>query len=67
MPRAEQPRACAACRRTPGEAEIHFGLTELRVLARDADIAGHREFAAAAEREAVDGGDHRHRQRSITA
>ena len=36
-----------------------FGLAELRVLHRDPDGAGHRRLAAAAERKAIDGRDHR--------
>src|SRR6267142_1708609 len=38
--------------------ELHFRLAELRGLGRDADRAGHRRLAAAAQREAVHGGDH---------
>ena len=41
------------------ESELHLGLTELRGLRRDANVARHRELAAAAEREAIHGGDHR--------
>src|SRR5206468_11680921 len=46
-------RAAVAGRDT----ELYFGLPELRVLARDADVARHRQLAAAAEGEPVDRGD----------
>ena len=39
--------------------ECDFGLAELRGLHRDPDGAGHRRLAAAAERKAIDGRDHR--------
>src|SRR5262249_15281668 len=40
-------------------AEFDLGLTELRDITRDADVAGHRKLASAAEREPVHGRDHR--------
>ncbi len=44
----------------PGQkAEIDLRLTELGGVGGDPNRARHREFAAAAEREPVDGGDHR--------
>ena len=36
------------------QSEVDLRLAELRVLARDANVAGHRDLAAAAKREAVD-------------
>ena len=39
------------------DAEADLGLAELGVLGGQADVAGQRQFAAAAEGEAVDGGD----------
>src|SRR4029077_17911058 len=39
-------------------AELHLGLSELGVLARDAYVTRHRELAAAPERVAVHGRDH---------
>ena len=42
----------------PGrDAEVDLGLAEARRVGREADVAGQRELAAAAEGEAVDGGD----------
>ncbi len=41
------------------EAELHLRLAELRVLAGDAEVARHRELAAAAQREAVHRGHDR--------
>ena len=44
----------------PGRnAQLHFRLAELCVLARDPNVARHRELAAAAQRKAVDRGDDR--------
>src|SRR3989441_834675 len=40
-------------------AELQLGLAELGVLTRDAQVAGHRELAPAAQREAVHRRDHR--------
>ena len=42
--------------------EIDFRLTEARLLARNDDVARHREFDTTAECEAIDGRDHRNRQ-----
>src|SRR2546430_1438908 len=41
------------------DAELHFRLAELGGVAGDADVARHGQFAAAAQGEAVDGGNHR--------
>ena len=41
------------------EAELDLGLTDLRVLGGDADVAAHRELEAAAEAEPVDRRDER--------
>ena len=51
--------ACQAYRAAESgdDAQTHFGLAELGVVAADADVASHGELAAAAEGEAVDGGD----------
>ena len=46
--------ACAG-----NDAELHFGLADLRVGRRDAIVAGHRDFQSAAERRAVDRHDDR--------
>src|SRR5439155_18471375 len=43
--------------------ELDLGLSELRRLGRDADVAGHGQLASAAQCEAVDGGDDRLRRR----
>ena len=51
---ARQPLRPAVAR---AEAELHLGLSELRRVGGDADVARHRQLAAAAEREAVDRGD----------
>ena len=51
----EALRACGA----GDEAELHFGLADLRVTGRDAVVPCHCEFEAAAEGGAVDGHDHR--------
>src|SRR5439155_26994601 len=42
-----------------GDPELHLGLAELGVLARDAEVAGHCQLAAAARRVAVHRRDHR--------
>src|SRR3546814_5775860 len=42
-----------------GDAELDFGLAELRLVRCDDEIGHHREFAAAAQREAVHRGDPR--------
>ena len=44
------------------DAEAGLGVAEARVGRRDPDVGGVREFGAAAECPAVDGGDDRHRQ-----
>ena len=47
--------------------EVHLGLAEPGLLARVDEVAGERELAAAAEREAVHRGDGRDRQRARAA
>src|SRR6202163_1152289 len=59
---AQQPGRALRAAVARQDAEVHLGLAELRVLARDANVARHGELAAAAEREAVDRCDHRHAQ-----
>src|SRR3546814_8036542 len=44
---------------TGNGAELHFGQADAGSGGHQAKVAGQGEFAAAAEREAVDGGDHR--------
>ncbi len=51
---ADEARRALRAAVAGNEAEIDFRLTELGVLARDEYVAGHRQLAAAAEREAVD-------------
>ena len=51
---ARQALRAAEARR---DAEVDLGLAELGVLRGQADVAGQRQLAAAAEGEAVDGGD----------
>ncbi len=41
------------------QSELHLGLAELGIVARQTHGAGHRQLAAAAECEAVDAGNHR--------
>ena len=56
---AEQAAAGAACRRRPAGGRARSRSARSGILAADADVAGHRKFRAAAERGAMDGGDHR--------
>ena len=56
---ADQPRQSLRSAAARNESERDFGLAELRGLHRDPDGAGHRRLAAAAERKAIDGRDHR--------
>ena len=46
--------------------EVDLGLAEGRRARGEPDVAGHRDLAAAAEREPVDGGDRRHRASAPT-
>ncbi len=39
--------------------QLHFRLTELGVLARQAHGASHRDLASAAQRKSIDAGNHR--------
>ena len=41
------------------QAQIYLGLSEYRILSRDANMAGHRQFATAAQGKTVYGGNHR--------
>jgi len=61
-PKRDQTRQalCAAASRQPSEA--HLAEAELRVLGRDADVAGERLFEPAAVGVAIDRGDDRLRQ-----
>ena len=56
---ADQPRQPLRSAAAGNEPERHFGLAEFRGVHRDPDGARHRRLAAAAERKAVDGRDHR--------
>ncbi len=56
---ADQSRQALRAAAAGKESELHLGLAELGVFRRDANGAGHRRLAAAAERETIDGGDHR--------
>ena len=53
---ARQPHRAAAARQ---QAELHLGQAELGAGIGDAEMAAERQFQAAAERGAVDGGDRR--------
>ena len=57
---ADEARQALGSASTGQQPQIYFRQPELRVRARDAEMAGERELAAAAQREAVhrgDGGD----------
>ena len=56
---ANQAREALRAAVTGDEPEVDLGLAELRRLGRDAERAGHRELAPAAERIAVDRGNGR--------
>ena len=56
---ADQARQALRAAAAGKETELHLGLAELGAVHRDPDGAGHRRLAAAAERKAVDGRDHR--------
>ena len=54
---SHQPRKPHGAAVARPDAELDLGLAEPGGLAGDAKVARHRQLAAAAEREAVDGGD----------
>ena len=56
---ADQARQALRAAAAGKEPELHLGLAELGAFHRDPDGAGHRRLAAAAERKAIDGRDHR--------
>ena len=56
---ADQPRQPLRSAAARNESQRDFGLAKFRVLDGDPDGAGHRRLAAAAERKAIDGCDHR--------
>ena len=58
-PAADEPRQALRSGVAGNQPEVDFGLSELRGVGREAHRAGHRQLAAAAEREPVDGGNHR--------
>jgi hypothetical protein len=53
---ANQPLGAA---RAGNDSQLDLGYTEFRRFGGDDDVAGQRQFAASAEREALDGGDDR--------
>ena len=55
----DQPRQPLRAGEAGNEPELDLGLAEPRRVGRQPDRAGHRQFAAAAEGEAVDRGDDR--------
>ena len=57
LARAHQARQALGAAEAGDDPELDLGLPEQRRARGDAHVAGHRELAAAAEREAVDGGD----------
>jgi len=57
LPTSRGKALCAAVSRR--DAQFHFGLSKLRVLGGNSDVARHRQLATAAQREAIDGGDDR--------
>ena len=61
--RADQPRQPLRAAEAGDDPELDLRLAEQRRARRDAHVAGHRELAAAAEGEAVDGGDRRDARR----
>src|SRR6266403_1762005 len=56
---ADQPREALCSAATRNDAQRNLGLAELRVLRGDPERAGHGRLATAAERKAIDRGDHR--------
>src|SRR3984893_10870306 len=56
---ADQPRQTLRSAAARNESERDLGLAKLRAVHRDPDCAGHGRLAAAAERKAIDGRDHR--------
>ena len=59
--RADEPRQPLRAAEAGDDPEVDLGLAEARRLRGDPHVAGHRELAAAAERDGVDRGD-RHRR-----
>jgi hypothetical protein len=55
---AQRPQHALRAARARHDADLDLGLAEFRALAGDDDVGVHGELAAAAEREAVHGGDH---------
>ena len=55
---AREPGKPLRARRAGNDAELYFGLADLRARNGDAIVAGHGEFQAAAESGSVDGDDH---------
>ena len=62
--RADEPREPLRAAEAGDDPEVDLGLPERGGERGEPDVAGHRQLAAAAEREAVDGGD-RHRPRAL--
>ena len=58
---ADEPRQALGAAEAGDDPELDLRLPEHRRAGRDPHVAGHRELAAAAERERVDGGDRRQR------
>ena len=56
---ADQPRQPLRAAEAGDDPEVDLGLAERRRLGGDPEVAGHRELAAAAERQRVDGRDRR--------
>src|SRR5205809_2997024 len=55
----DQPREALCSAAARNDAQRNLGLAELRVLRGDPERAGHGRLATAAERKAIDRGDHR--------
>ena len=62
-----EPRQPLGAAEAGDDPELDLGLAEQRRLGGDAHVAGHRQLAAAAERDAVDGRDRRHAGRAEVA
>src|SRR5207247_1711739 len=54
---ADQSRQTLRAAVSRRDAQLHFGLSKLRVLTGNSDVARHRQLATAAQREAIDRGD----------
>src|SRR4030095_8379029 len=61
-PTADQARVALGAAEARRDAQVGFGLTHPRGLLEDADVATHRDLAAAPESVAVDRGHHRLRE-----